>query len=331
MIILDDLLVLILALAVAGMVLAPLESLYWWATRGAEDRETLEPTVEREAALEAQGGTDAAAPAASDDEPKRFLVYLSGIGAIAANDVPEEEMPFVQDLKDRLGGFTVIDDVFPYAVDNRGLTAERALGRMWRYLEKVRMKNPNAALAVLVNLRNLMQLFVCADRRYGPTYNMGTAKEIHRSLVKHGHRPGSPDQVVLLGWSGGGQIALGAAWYLDAMGLRVSILSMGGMLSDDIALARVEHLWHLYGSKDFLQASGRLLFAGRWPVAKASPWNEAERAGKITMIELGPYNHNVKEHYFDYESKLPDGRSYAGKVIDTIDEVLTEGVVGRPA
>ena len=138
-----------------------------------------------------------------------------------------------------------------------------------------------------------------------------TAGEIHRSLVRHGHRPGSDDEVVLLGWSGGGQIALGAAWYLEAMGLKVSVLSLGGMLSDDIALARIDHLWHLYGTKDFLQASGKLLFAGRWPAAKKSPWNEALAQGKISMIELGPYNHNVKEHYFDYESKLPSGTSYA--------------------
>ena len=177
-------------------------------------------------------------------------------------------------------------------------------------------------VSVLINLRNLMQLFVCADRRYGPTYNMGTAGEIHRSLVRHGHRPGSDDEVVLLGWSGGGQIALGAAWYLEAMGLKVSVLSLGGMLSDDIALARIDHLWHLYGTKDFLQASGKLLFAGRWPAAKKSPWNEALAQGKISMIELGPYNHNVKEHYFDYESKLPSGTSYAGHVIDTIEGIL---------
>ena len=319
--IIGDLIVLILALAVVAMVLAPLESLHWWATREVEEPENAtELAAER---TPAEPASAAAEPASGDDgQPRRFLVYLSGIGAIAAKDVPEEELPFVADLRKRLPDITVIDDVFPYAVDNRGLTAERMLGRLWRWLDRVRLKNPNAALAVLINLRNLLQLFVCADRRYGPTYNMGTAGEIHRSLVRHGHRPGRPDEVVLLGWSGGGQIALGAAWYLHAMGLRTSVLSLGGMLSDDIALARVEHVWHLYGTKDFLQASGKLLFAGRWPIAKASPWNEALRDGKITMIELGPYNHNIKEHYFDYESKLPDGRSYAGKVVDTMVGIL---------
>ncbi len=312
--IIDDLLILILALVVVAMVLAPLESLHWWATREVEEPDT-------DAELTAATHTEAE-PGVDDAQPRKFVVYLSGIGAIAAKDVPEEEVPFVEDLKRRLPDHVVIDDVFPYAVDNRGLTAERVLGRLWRWLDQVRMKNPNAALAVLINIRNLLQLFVCADRRYGPTYNMGTAGEIHRSLVRHGHRPGRADEVVLLGWSGGGQIALGATWYLQAMGLRTSLLSLGGMLSDDIALARVEHVWHLYGTKDFLQASGKLLFAGRWPIAKASPWNEAMRDGKITMIELGPYNHNIKEHYFDYESKLPDGRTYAGKVIDTMVDIL---------
>ncbi|MFT4296004.1 MAG: hypothetical protein QM582_11400 [Micropruina sp.] len=309
--IVGDLIVLILALLVVAMVLAPLESLHWWATREVEEPVTGPAPTSAEVA--------ASAP---DRAPRRFLVYLSGIGAIAAKDVPEEELPFIQDLRDRLPDFRVIDDVFPYAVDNRGLTAERVLGGLWRWLERLRLKNPDTLLASLINLRNLMQLFVCADRRYGPTYNMGTAGEIHRSLVRHGHRPGSPDEVVLFGWSGGAQIALGATWYLHAMGLQVSVLSLGGMLSDDIALARVRHLWHLYGSKDFLQASGKVLFAGRWPIAGKSPWNQALRDGTITMIELGPYHHNLKQHYFDYESKLPDGRSYAGAVIDTVADIL---------
>ena len=311
--ILDDLLILLLALVVAALLMAPLESLHWWATSGAEQIETFVGPAEP---------TEQAAAITADQGPQKFLVYLSGIGAIAAKGVPEEEVPFVQDLHDRLTGFTVIDDVFPYAVDNRGLTAERLLGGLWRWLDRARLKNPNASLAVLINLRNLMQLFVCADRRYGPTYNLGTAREIHMSLMRHGHRPGSPDQVVLFGWSGGGQIALGAAWYLHAMGLNVSVMSLGGMLSDDIALGRVDHLWHLYGSKDFLQASGQVMFAGRWPISKGSPWNQALEDGTISMIDLGPYNHNIKQHYFDYESKLPDGRSYAGKVIDTIEGIL---------
>jgi len=314
---LEDLLILLLALLVAALLMAPLESLHWWATTGSNQIETFGAPDEPEQHQEAIDAGRSVEPGTG-----RFLVYLSGIGAIAAKGVPQEEVPFIADLRTRLNEFTVVEDVFPYAVDNRGLTAERLLGGLWRWLERARLKDPNAFLAVLINLRNVMQLFVCADRRYGPTYNLGTAREIHKSLVRHGHQVGSADEVVLFGWSGGGQIALGAAWYLQAMGLKVSVMSLGGLLSDDIALGRIEHLWHLYGSRDFLQASGKVLFAGRWRISRSSPWNRAMRKGKISMIELGPYNHNVSEHYFDCDSKLPDGRTYAGKVIDTVGGIL---------
>ena len=336
-----NLLAFILVLLIAALLLAPLESLYWWATRGAEevDRDG-KPSSKLVAGKEVvasilESQPDAEAP---ETDPgagthRRFLVYLSGIGAIGASDVPEEEYPFVEDLKTNLTSFVVIDDVFPYAVDNRGLTAERMLGRLWRRLETIRLKNPNALLAVLINLRNTMQMLVCADRRYGPTYNMGTAGEIYRSLVRHGHRPGAADEVILYGWSGGGQIALGAAWYLDALGLKVSVLSMGGMLSDDIALARIGHLWHLFGTRDPVQALGPKMFAGRWPIAVSSPWNEAIRAGKITMWPVGPFHHNVKEHYFDRENTLPDGRTYSQTVIDAVTGILEHDRLpdGEPA
>ena len=52
---------------------------------------------------------------------------------------------------------------------------------------------------------------------------------------------------------------------------------------------------------------GPRMFAGRWPIMKDSPWNRQTRAGKISMIPLGPYVHNGKGNYFDMESKLPDG------------------------
>lgn len=130
MIILDDLLILLLALAVAGMVLAPLESLHWWATQAPRRVETVEQP----------SSVELTASAVADARPRRFLVYLSGSGRWPPRTF-EEELPFVKDLGDRLTDFTVIDDVFPYAVDNRGLTAERLLGKLWRRLRTVRMKN----------------------------------------------------------------------------------------------------------------------------------------------------------------------------------------------
>jgi hypothetical protein len=263
------------------------------------------------------------------DEPEKdfYLVYLSGIGAISGTSIPDEEYPFIHGLEQRLTNAMVISDIYPYSVTNNGLTGQRVFATLWKRVEGMRLKNPNSALAMIVNLRNIFQLFVSADSRYGPIYNLGIANEIMRGLMRHGYRPLARKPVVLLGWSGGGQIAIGSTTFLAPMTGDVYEVSVGGLLSSDIGFNHVKHLWHLYGEKDQLQGLGQKLFAGRWPTQPQSPWNQAMRAGKIDMIPLGPVNHNGKGNYFDMETKLPDDpqdRTYGEKTLETIQRVLTE-------
>ena len=305
----------VFALVIVAAALAPLESLGWWAWSGSKpaDPDNLE------AMAEAQGV----------EEPDKdfYLVYLSGIGAISGTSIPDEEYPFIHALEARLTNCEVISDIYPYSVTNNGLTGQRVFAGVWRQVEKLRLKNPNSALAMIVNVRNIFQLFVSADRRYGPIYNLGIAGEIMRGLIRHGYRPLKRKPVVLLGWSGGGQIAIGSAAFLAPMVGDVYEISVGGMLSDDPGFYNVKHLWHLFGEKDKLQALGHLLFAGRWQIKPQSPWNRAMRAGKIDLIPLGPVNHNGKGNYFDMETKLPDDpqdRTYGEKTLETIQRVLTE-------
>ncbi len=190
-------------------------------------------------------------------------------------------------------------------------------------MERIRFKNADRMLAMMVNLRNIFQLFVSAGLRCGPIYNLGIADEIVRSLIRYGYRPAKRKPVVLLGWSGGGQIAICAVTCLTAMTGDVYAISVAGMLSDDIGLNGVKQLWHLYGTKDQLQALGEKLFSGRWPAKLQSPWNRALRAGRIDMISLGPFEHNGKGNYFDMVTKLPDEeRTYGEKTLDTIEQVL---------
>lgn len=91
-----------------------------------------------------------------------------------------------------------------------------------------------------------------------------------------------------------------------------------------------EDIWHLYGSKDQLQALGGKLFAGRWRVKPHSPWNRARRAGRITMLPLGAFKHNGVCNYFDMATMLPDEtRTYGQKTLDTIEQVLAEAKLLR--
>lgn len=304
-----------LALLFLSAVVAPLESLGWYAGWfGAS-----EAKPDEDAPL-VTGPTDAGPASAS-----HYLVYLSGIGAIDANSIPDEELPFIAGLSQVLPGTQVVSDVFPYSVTNMGLTGQRITARVWRWIESMRLKNPEALAGFLVNIRNVLQVAISADRRYGPIYNLGVARAIRTSLVRHGYQLGSGTPVTLLGWSGGGQIALGSAWYLPGLiGGPVRVISVGGVMSDDIGVQRIEHLWHMWGQKDPLAPLGQRLYAGRWQIFPNSVWNQALAAGKITLIPLGPFAHNGKGNYFDNEMTLPGGETHMQHVLNRIRGVLAD-------
>ena len=295
--------------------LAPLESLGWWAGWSRKGTEKDPSEFSNDAAT------------IVEDEPDFYVIYLSGIGAISGDSFPDEEYPFLHGLESRLPDAKVITDVYPYSVTNNGLTGQRLLSGLWRRIENLRLKNPNSVLSLFVNLRNALQMFVSADRRYGPIYNLGIANEIYRVLREKGYHPANKRPIILLGWSGGGQIAIGSAGYLAALPSPLYVISLGGMLSDDPGLEKLTHLWHLYGVADPLQALGGVLYAGRWPLMPNSPWNTAMANGRIDIICLGSYSHNGKGNYFDMETKLPNdarGRSHGEKTLDTIVHILTD-------
>jgi hypothetical protein len=302
----------VLIFVLLALTVAPLDALGWWSSKGADEAAD---TVQQ--LLATDDGDDTPEPY------EHYVVYLSGIGAIDGTSIPPEELPLVEALE-ALPDTCVVRDVFPYSVTNRGLTGQRALSWLWRRIEKSRLKKPEALAGMLVNGRNAMQLFVSADRRYGPAYNLGTAREVVLALRRRGYQLDGGKPVTLIGWSGGAQISIGAASYLGLGRMPVRVVSIGGMMSDDPGLARVDHLWHLRGSKDIFEKLGGVMFAGRWPRAAFSPWSDALKQGRLDIIELGPMHHNAKAHYFDPATIGPDGRSYLQVTIDAVVAVLTQ-------
>ena len=191
----------VLTLLFIWAALSPLESLGWYAGWFGAEAEA-DPNA---------SSTPVPAEAAIPSPVPHYLIYLSGIGAIAANSIPDEEFPFIAGLEENLPTTKVISDVFPYTVTSMGLTGQRVTASLWRWVERLRLKNPMAVAALIVNVRNMFQVAISADRRYGPIYNWGVARAIRDKLVLHGYPIRSKTPVTLLGWSGGSQIALGAA------------------------------------------------------------------------------------------------------------------------
>ncbi len=327
------LLVGIFSLIFISAVVAPLGSLGWWAGWFGEDLAMDEDAAAHDDGLAVddlaeslfpigpQHPTTSGQPQAVDNgAATHYIVYLSGIGAFTGSSIPREELPFVEALRTEVPAGAVITDVFPYSVTNLGLTGERAFARIWRYIEALRPTHPNSLWLYLVVVRNMFQVMVSADRRYGPIYNLGVAREIWHSLLRHGYRFGSQIPITLIGASGGAQIAVGAANYLTkVIDAPLQIISLGGVIASDPGLLKIGHLYHLHGANDHVHMLGPLLFPGRWSITVNSAWNQAKKRGLITMKETGPADHVGENSQFDQHAFAPDGRSFFQI---TVDEVL---------
>jgi len=303
----------LVSLLLAFAFLAPLESMRWWSRCDA-DRVLGELT---RAEIEPDGATPLS------PQPRRFVVYLSGIGAVDGSTSSRRERAVLDEIAERLPDVAITADVFPYAVDNRGLT-QRASMWFWKALRRLQRIPVAKFPSYLINLRNALRVLVSADPRYGPTYNLAVAQEVAASLTRHGYDWEERPPVTVVGYSGGGQVALGCCWYLEALGVPVSVVSIGGVLSDDPALQRVQHVWHFYGSKDRTHMLGPLVFPGRWPTAPLSDWHKAKQAGRITLRTIGPMKHMGGRDYFDRHHTDAAGVSYRQLTVNALVEALSE-------
>jgi hypothetical protein len=287
---------------------SPFESLGWWAGWFGP------PEDEVGAETSARTQSEAATVEAYD-----YLVYLSGIGALSGDTLTEGEVGLLDKLSASLPETVIVRDVFPYAMNNNGLTGQRFFAALWQWLQRRSLGGKGALTNALVCLRNVFQVAVSADRRYGPIYNYGVAEVISSKLLRTGYRIGSGKPVTLVGFSGGGQVSLGVSEYLkNLLEAPLHVISIGGVLSDDPGIANVEHIYHLYGTKDPVQLLGVICYAGRWPILSYSPWNQAKAAGKVSMISVGPMAHMDPHSYFDALSYLEGGQSYQAHLAEVI-------------
>ncbi len=293
---------------VAAAILAPLEALGWWAGWYGDRVNTTSATTEK--------------PQSIPQHISRYVVYLDGIGQSTFDYLPDIQA-FLDSLAPVLPkDVLLIKGIMPYSVRNNPLTGNRPLAFFWRLADSFRLKNPASLFGYLVNLRNVLVVAVSADKRYGPIYNLGIAKVIYQALIRHGYQSDSDVPITLIGFSGGGQMAAGAAPFLrQVLTAPIEVISLGGVISGNINILKLEHLYHLVGDKDFVERMG-LMFPKRWAIFFLSYWNRAKRLGKVNRISLGPVGHQLPGGLMDPEQFLPDGRSYLQQTIDWVVEIL---------
>jgi hypothetical protein len=321
----------ILALVGVGFVLllfaaaaSSLESLLWWA--GWDETVAVHPSL----ALP-EPHPSLAASTALPAEPDSYVVYLSGAGTMDPARMDEKELRFLAQLCAGLAESTFVTDVFPYSPTNRPLTDERWLQRAWNYVLRARRvdRRRRSALQRLgihaAQFRNVLQVAVSADPRYGPVYSYGVARAIVASLLRHGYRIGSSKPVILVVLSGAGQISVGCTPLLRRMlGQPIWIISIGSILADDPGILEVEHLYHLSGRLDRTQHIGKLFYPGLWPIFPRSAPNVARKSGKISVIDMGAMRHMGIGDYMSRSALLPDGSRHVDKTVGVLVGLVRE-------
>ncbi|RME53106.1 MAG: hypothetical protein D6790_18010 [Caldilineae bacterium] len=306
----------LLGIAVAALLmwaaLAPFEALGWWAGWFGDEIYIEEPAPE--------GPVRARRP-----NPQAYIVFLSGISRVSGETFSRREQNFLRRLAETLPEAVVIDDIFPYAVNNLPLTGQRFFAGLWRWaLRRKFSDNWLERLAgYLINVRNIWQVAISIDKRYGPIYNQAMAHVILHGLARFGHDPAQKTPIFIIGYSGAGQIAVGAVPYLkELVAGPVYVISLGGIFGSDPGLLAADHIYHIYGTRDRPQRLCAWLFPGRWPLLWYSDWNRAQRLGRVTFLCTGPMSHTGPTGYLTTSRTLPDGTPYLERTVQMVAEIV---------
>lgn len=252
-----------------------------------------------------------------DFDPNGYLIFISGVGKATGETLGYRESEFLRRLTLALPDTVIISDLFPYSVNNMPLTGQPFFARIWRWALRRKLHGPILA-GYLINVRNIWQLMISADKRYGPMYNQAIAEVMMNGLHRYGYEPEQKRPIFLVGYSGAGQLAVGPVLYLkEWLQAPVYIIVLGGVFASDPSLEAADHIYYLYGEKDSVHQWG-MLAPGRWPMTVASDWNRARRRGKVTMINMGQMGHNGRGGYLDHKSMLPDGTLFIDQSVATI-------------
>lgn len=299
-----------------ALVTAPFEAMTWWSRWTTDLLEDSDKNI--------GGGVCPQKQISTTADKKAVVFFVTGIGTITGERHPQLELQFLEELKKRLPYATIIDDFFPYSAAGIPLTGQRFFARFWQYSGR----GHAFVTQNLIRLRNMFQVLVAADGRYGPIYSAGSFRIMREKLLQNGHAQQSRQPLILLGYSGGAEISLGAALFLHGeFQCRLTLLSLGGVLSSHPGIESVDRIVQIQGSLDKVVRLGEIFFIHRWPIFGKSHWNEARKRGVITTIPLKGMTHNGPGGYLDAEDRQAGtGQSNLDQTLAVIVDVVNQEI-----
>ncbi|MEZ2233463.1 hypothetical protein [Microcoleus sp.] len=251
-----------------------------------------------------------------------YIVFLPGVGDFSGDELTRGEAFFLKSLVKSHPQCVAVGDIFPYSASNKSLGGERLLAPFWRFAEHA--KSGPIAGDIFIKIRNLWRFAISLDYRYGQAYNQGIANVIiERMNAKYliSQAPEKPLKVILIGTSGGAQVALGATHYLKQwLKAEITVVSVGGVFSGENGFADADRIFHFRGSRDSIEDIGGIVFPSRWYWFVGSPFNQARLENRYAEGLSGPHKHDGDDGYFG-ENRVAGEEKYVDITLEKVNQL----------
>ena len=309
-------------LTLAGIILlvwgtvSPVGTIVWWLRQSSESLGLKKQPKQLPP-------TNSSKTIAKNTQINCYIVFLTGVGDFSTNQLTPGEEIFLNSLDKTHPNCVTVRDVFPYSAANVNLGSERLLAPLWNFAEE--SDGWFSTANVLIKIRNLWRFAISADNRYGLVYNRGIALAIvDRMNAAQPIPQSSPEKVkiILMGTSGGAQVAIAAAPYLEQwLNPKIIVVSIGGVFAGTDGFNVADRVYHLQGQRDWVEDIGSIVFPSRWAWTVGSPFNQALREDRYTVKISGPHEHDGDRGYFGTDLVKANGISYVNLTLQKVNQL----------
>ena len=258
---------------------------------------------------------------------QHYVVYLDGIHQ-SEESHPPRVSDFLGCLEESIAEDTMlVKGIEAYTITNAGLRSTTFAGWLWQRLFALQEHHPNGLVrficAFCVQANNVIKVGISSDRRYGPVMNYELALKIARRLDAIGFRPHQASRIILVGYSGGGEMAIGTAEILQQLcRVRVQVITICGVFSGNGELESVNDVAMVVGSQDPVAALGRIAYPGRLSFLPLSNWNCWQRHHSLQRYMIEGMSHNG--------SSGPFSTAFRGAVVEAICREMERSLLSPP-
>ena len=230
-------------------------------------------------------------------EHRHFLVYLDGIHQSEENHPPRVQ-EFLNCLESEIDNDSLlVKGIEAYTVTDVGLRSDSYSRWFWRWLFSLQEHHPNGIVqficAFCIQANNVIKVGISSDRRYGPVMNYELALKIARRLEQLDFHPLHASRVILVGYSGGAEMAIGTAEMLQKLCCSpVQVITICGVFSGNAALESIQDVAMVVGSQDPVAAFGRIAYPGRLGLLPLTNWNRWQRSHCLHRYCIERMSHN---------------------------------------